>query len=1100
MDPYRSPEVEKLLNADAVLNAASGAGTRPLQPVIGEATQSLATVISHNPALAGAMPEFNESFERYRVLRVIGEGGMGKVYMAEQLEPVHRTVALKVIKPGMDSEHVIARFDAERQVLAMMDHPNIAKILDAGSTASGQPYFVMELVDGLPLINHCNVHRLTIRERLSLFIPVCRAIQHAHQKGIIHRDIKPSNILVATYDGKPVPKVIDFGVAKATEHRPVEGNTLTLIGSVIGTFAYMSPEQANTGALDLDTRSDVYSLGAVLYQLLTGATPIDTDVSKIGYLEMLRRVREDEPRPPSSRLSTSDAPITVAEQRKTDPGSLERIIHGELDWIVLKALEKDRARRYATANDLLRDLERYLSGEPLEAGPASAIYRLRKLAHKHRGLLATVTAFIALLVVAASVSVWQAVRANRERDRAVAALHIVTAEKLAGEAKESMSSDPERSIILAMHAVNATLQFQQPPSPAAEGALHAAVLSSRIRATLRGHKQDVRALAFSPDGKRVVTGGDDGLVKIWDAADGRELLSFRGRGGISGIAFSPDGRRVATANPDKTATLWNASTGEEALSFHGHEHSYVTSVAFSADGARLATASLDRTARMWDVATGREVRAFHGHTGGVWSVAFSPDGMRLVTASDDATARVWNCGDGRELLKLTGHGRSVVSATFSADGKRLATSSSDRTAKVWDAESGQELLTVRDESSMTWVAFSPDGISLATAGRSAKVWDAVNGQELVTLRGRAVSKLAFSPKGDRLAVAGLNHAVDILDTGAGAELLTFTATANKREIAGVVFSPDRARLGTFDTHGLLKVWDASNGQLLRTVNAHQEPISDGRFSPEGNRFATASYDKTAKLWDLATGRELLIMRGHKDAVLSVAFSPSGNRVATSSVDKSVKLWDLATGREWLTLSGHEGYIQQVVFSPDAKRIATASSDRSVKVWDANDGRQLFTLRGDLPLRGVAFSPDGQRLAATVVGPDAKVRTWSAVDGRAQFTMQTSSLMVAFSPDGNRLATAAFSDIALWDARTGQRLFTLPGSPNASQDRRPVPIATMDFSRDGRRLVTSDYFGMIKVYVLDVPELMALARTRVSRQFTSAECWNYFQSVVCPVLP
>jgi serine/threonine protein kinase len=335
----------------------------------------------------------------YKLLEPIGEGGMGVVYMAEQTEPVRRKVALKIIKPGMDSAQVIARFEAERQALAMMDHPNIAKVLDAGATGTGRPYFVMELVKGVPITEFCDRNRLSLKERLELFAPVCRAIQHAHQKKIIHRDIKPSNVLVTLYDGTPVPKVIDFGVAKAIDQPLTERTLFTRFGAIIGTLEYMSPEQAELGSLDVDTRSDVYSLGVLLYELLTGTTPLErAELRRSAYSEILRKIREEEPPRPSARLSESREVLpSISEQRKAEPARLPKQVRGELDWIVMKALEKDRVRRYGSANGLALDVERYLRNEAVAAGPPSAAYRLRK--RVRRLALAPRTLAVALVVM-----------------------------------------------------------------------------------------------------------------------------------------------------------------------------------------------------------------------------------------------------------------------------------------------------------------------------------------------------------------------------------------------------------------------------------------------------------------------------------------------------------------------------------------------------------------------------------------------------------------------------------------------------------------------------------------------------------------------------
>ena len=339
----------------------------------------------------------------YKLLQQLGEGGMGTVYMAEQDRPVRRKVALKVIKAGMDTRQVVARFEAERQALAVMDHVNIARVLDAGATESGRPYFVMELIHGVPITRYCDDNRLTPRERLELFVPICQAIQHAHQKGIIHRDIKPTNVMIALYDGKPVPKVIDFGVAKATEQTLTERTLFTQYGAMVGTLEYMSPEQAEINQLDIDTRSDIYSLGVLLYELLTGSPPFTRKDSKTaGLLETLRMIREQEPPRPSAKLSTAEGLPTLATNRGMEPEKLRKLVRGELDWIVMRCLEKDRNRRYETASSLAADVLRYLHDEPVRACPPSTLYRFRKFARRNRR--AVVTASAAALVVVLAVA------------------------------------------------------------------------------------------------------------------------------------------------------------------------------------------------------------------------------------------------------------------------------------------------------------------------------------------------------------------------------------------------------------------------------------------------------------------------------------------------------------------------------------------------------------------------------------------------------------------------------------------------------------------------------------------------------------------------
>jgi len=443
----------------------------------------------------------------YKLLQKIGEGGMGAVYMAEQEQPVRRWVALKIIKPGMDSERVVARFEAERQALALMDHQNIARVLDVGTTETGRPFFVMELVQGVSITEYCDRNQLTTKARLELFIPVCQAIQHAHQNGIIHRDIKPSNVLVTLYDSRPVAKVIDFGVAKAIEQRLTERTTFTQFGSVVGTIEYMSPEQAETSTLGLDTRSDIYSLGVLLYELLTGTTPVDRqNTSGSAYADILRRIRDEEPPKPSSRLKTlKDTLPMISAQRQSEPARLTKLLRGELDWIVMKALEKDRTRRYQTASGFGHDVQRYLDGDVVEACPPSATYRLRKFARKNRAALVTVGSFALLLLVGAVLSIWQAIRATKAEAVAIS------------QAKRAIIAE-ERSRLERDRAVAAEAQARAEEEKAERSAAEA-------KAVL-GFFQDQVLSAARPEGLEGGLGKDVTIRKAVDVAEPKIAGAF----------------------------------------------------------------------------------------------------------------------------------------------------------------------------------------------------------------------------------------------------------------------------------------------------------------------------------------------------------------------------------------------------------------------------------------------------------------------------------------------------------------------------------------------------------------------------------------------
>ena len=844
----------------------------------------------------------------YKLLQKLGEGGMGTVWVAEQTEPVKRRVALKVIKPGMDSTQVLRRFEAERQALALMDHTHIAKVFDAGTTSEGRPYFVMELVKGAPITKYCDELHLPIRERLELFVPVCQAIQHAHQKGIIHRDIKPSNVLVAIQDGKPIAKVIDFGVAKALHQRLTEESVYTELGQVIGTLEYMSPEQAELSVLDIDTRADIYALGALLYELLTGSTPLDRKrLRNAAFAEMLRLIKEEEPPKPSTRLTQSkDSLASLAAQRRTEPAKLTKAVRGELDWIVMKCLEKDRTRRYDTANSLARDVERYLNDEPVEACPPSAGYRLRKFARKYWMPVTVAAAFTLLLVAGVVGSTWQAVRATRAEGEAVMQRDLATdAEREASTKRWEAEAAQERARTAEAEAKDEAERARRQWYAASMGLVQAAWEDHNM---LRVHDLLHETAAYPERGFEWY---------YWQRLCHVEHLTLAGhQGGVTALAFAPDGQRLVTAVTDGTARVWNATSGQELLSLSGHR-SEVTAVAYAPNSQWLVTGSTDCTARLWDAVSGRELRLLQSHeTGPVWAIAVTPDGKRVIAGCQDGTARIWDADSGRELLILKSHtALPVLSASivgllgsFQAHGPLLVASA------VYPGRIGHT-------GPVSAVAVTGDGKWVVTGSSdgTAKIWDATHGSQLQTL-----------------------------DHHGG--------------ISAVAVTGDRKWVVTGSGDGTAKIWDTANGTAVRTIPWGHGDLLSLALSPDGKRLLTGYWGGTANVRDLASGREILTLLGHGRWISCVAFSPDGRRLATGSLEGTARVWDATSGRGTLTFQGHTGPVLSVAVTPDGQRLVTAGEDDIGKLWDSLSGRQLQSLnRQSEQVWCVALTPDGQRI-------------------------------------------------------------------------------------------------------------------------------------------
>jgi len=1030
---------------------------------------------------------------RYELLELIGEGGMGLVYLAEQKEPIHRKVALKIVKLGMDTVQVVARFRAEQQTLAMLDHPNIAQVFDAGTTDSGRPYFVMEYVEGVPITKYCDREKLSIDERLRLFLQVCAAIQHAHQKGVLHRDIKPSNVLVSANDHAPLPKIIDFGIAKAVHQPLTEQTSITEQGQLLGTPEYMSPEQADMAYSQVDTRSDIYSLGVVLYELLAGAPPFEGETLRKGGIEHIRQIiRDEEPKTPSARLTAlGEQAKEVALMRRTQLLTLARRLKKELEWIPLKAMCKERHQRYQSVSELVQDISNYLTGAALSAGPESRIYRTRKFIRRHAGSVAMVTLVVIAVLLGLVASILMGCRAEQARKEEVAARRQVEqalaraeqAERMAQEQskKSEQLAESYRKALYFNHIALADVAYRDNNMRRVRELLDSCpedlrgwewhrlnYVSDQSCMTLHGH--DGWELGVSPDGRWIVSGGQDDTVKVWDAATGAEVMTLRGhKGQVVTAAFSPDGHRIVSGSRDQTLKIWDTKSQKELFTLAGHDGT--AGALFSPDGKWIISGSFDKTIRVWDAHTGAAMMTLRGHEASVICHAVSPDGRRIASGDRDNVVRVWDVGSRSEVMTLRGHQGNVNGVRFSPDGTRIVSGSWDGTIKIWDAKTGEQLLSVQAHDARIYdVALDPSGKRIASVGndRTVKLWDSSTGDELMTLRGHAVAvtSVAFSPDGKRLVSASGDGTVKVWDAAVDHEYVRIPAGGITWQ--GVSFSPDGNGVlsGSRDPGQFVRVWDRWTGTELMTLRGSEnDTIACAEFSPDGKRIF-AGQIRRGTVWDANTREQLTSLHADKGCVLAT-FSPDGKVLATWEADWSgephdntIVLRDAQTGVELMSLAGHEAEVQAVEFSPDGRRLASADLGGTINQWSVETGGRLLVWRHEGGVLAMAISSDGSRLATSGTAMDRTIEVWDAQTGARVMTLRGHDAeiwSVAFSPNGKRIVSGSKDrTVRIWDAASGTQLLTV--RQPRRRDGWTLPAAR--FSPDGKTIAVGGFGGVM----------------------------------------
>ena len=1057
-------------------------------------------------ALNSTLPEAaaeGSTIDHYRVLERIGEGGFGMVYMAEQERPVRRRVALKIVKLGMDTKQVVARFEAERQALALMDHPNIAKVFDAGATESGRPYFVMELVRGEPITDYCDHKNLSIPERLALMVQVCEAIQHAHQRGVIHRDIKPSNVLVSTIEGnKPSPKIIDFGIAKATSARLTERTVFTEFRQMIGTPEYMSPEQAGDSAEDVDTRTDVYATGVLLYELLTGATPFDSRrLRSAAFGELQRIIREEDPPKPSTRVRSKVTTLgMVAQRRSTLPAKLSSAIQGELDWIVMKAMDKDRARRYESAGSMAADIQRYLTGHAVHAAPPGRGYLVQKFVRRNKGAVIAGSLVAVALVVGLVGTSLGFFNAERQRKLAVAEREVARQERTRADGKAADAIAAETLALRGAYSANvlsACGAIESNQFAAARAFLDAApehlrgwewhTLRAQLDTSTRslpcpmsewkpGTSSEVYSLIPHPDGRTFFTTDkyQSPGAQRWDISTGALVASFLHihpgldiLENIAIFALAPDAARFSLATgayfnaPTSDIASWDLSTGQRTdlhLPATGNSRGVI---ALHPDGRRVVRRSAED---IWieDAASGSILaKARPKDISGNWA-HFSGDGARVAVMGARGEIEVFDTETLTSLAFLTGHRNLVHGLDFSPGNHRLATAAIDGTAQINDLPDSPSVsqanapspLVLEHSTAVENIRFSPDGRLVATSAddRAIRVWDVSN---------EGVARASTQTIGRRSA--------DFL-----------AMFSSERLFAGpLMFTTDGRSVAGREIDGAVRFWDLAAFDAVK-IRGHKGLLNGAKFAPRAGVIVSVGWDGwkgsqgCVRIWDAETGEPIAALGEPGEVAYHFDVSTDGTRAALSITmtespwspkdrvfDHRLDIVDLTSGRVLRrdfgkNLPGGMNDVAALAFHPTGELLAIGRLD-TIEVVRADTGEVVRSRSiADVGSRmeRLVYSHDGRFLVATVwnLVPDTPPNLGLALlldAGTLEPIRRLDSdkgLSVAFTPDCRHICFGSHGGvIRVFDVASGERVSEFKAHTGS--------VTSLDFNADASRLAS-----------------------------------------------